>query len=258
MSIRELESGKIELWTSFLHEIVEDRLLDQYKALLAPKERIQQVRFHFERDQHRYLITRALVRVVLSKYCDIEPKDWVFNKGSHGKPVIGNNHSSAMGLFFNISHTNGVVIVGVSREPSLGVDVENLDRRKPSLGIAETFFASAEVEVLRELSDLDQQRRFYEYWTLKESYIKAVGLGLSIPLDKFSFSFPTTSTIRLALADNPEHADQWHFWQFQPASGYMAAVCINRTGLVKPVLTNTKIVPMLSESPLELSLLRTS
>ena len=169
MSIRELESGKIELWTSFLHEIVEDRLLDQYKALLAPEERIQQVRFHFERDQHRYLITRALVRVVLSKYCQIEPKDWVFNKGSHGKPVIGNDHAIATGLFFNISHTNGVVIVGVAREPSLGVDVENLDRRKPSLGIAETFFASAEVEVLRELSDLEQQRRFYEYWTLKES-----------------------------------------------------------------------------------------
>jgi 4'-phosphopantetheinyl transferase len=258
MSIRELESGKIELWTSFLHEIVEDRLLDQYKDLLAPEERVQQVRFHFERDQHRYLITRALVRVVLSKYCEIEPKDWVFNKGSHGKPVIGNNHASAMGLFFNISHTNGVVIVGVAREPSLGVDVENLDRRKPSLGIAETFFAPAEVEVLRELSDLDQQRRFYEYWTLKESYIKAVGLGLSIPLDKFSFSFPTASTIQLTLADNPEHADQWHFWQFQPASGYMAAVCINRAGLVEPMLTNTKIVPMLSESPLELSLLRKS
>lgn len=258
MSIRELESGKIELWTSFLHEIVEDRLLDQYKELLAPEERVQQVRFHFERDQHRYLITRALVRVVLSKYCDIEPKDWVFNKGSHGKPVIGNDHASATGLFFNISHTNGVVIVGVAREPSLGVDVENLDRRKPSLGIAETFFASAEVEVLRELADLDQQRRFYEYWTLKESYIKAVGLGLSIPLDKFSFSFPTASTIQLTLADNPEHADQWHFWQFQPASGYMAAVCINRAGLVEPMLTNTKIVPMLSESPLELSLLRKS
>jgi hypothetical protein len=124
MSIRELESGKIELWTSFLHEIVEDRLLDQYKDLLAPEERVQQVRFHFERDQHRYLVTRALVRVVLSKYCEIEPKDWVFNKGSHGKPVIGNDHASATGLFFNISHTNGIVIVGVashhwvSRKPS--------------------------------------------------------------------------------------------------------------------------------------------
>ena len=129
MAIRELESGKIELWTSFLHEIVEDRLLEQYKDLLAPEERIQQARFHFGRDQHRYLVTRALVRVVLSKYCDIAPRDWVFSKGTHGKPVIGNDHASAMGLFFNISHTNGMVIVGVAREPSLGVDVENLDRR---------------------------------------------------------------------------------------------------------------------------------
>lgn len=258
MAIRELESGKIELWTSFLHEIVEDRLLDQYKDLLAPEERIQQARFHFGRDQHRYLVTRALVRVVLSKYCDIAPRDWVFSKGTHGKPVIGNDHASATGLFFNISHTNGMVIVGVAREPSLGVDVENLDRRKPSLGIAESFFASAEVEALRELSDLEQQQRFYEYWTLKESYIKAVGLGLSIPLDEFSFSFPTASAIRLKLAHKPEYADQWHFWQFQPASGYMAAVCINRNGLVNPVLTNTRIVPMLSESPLDLSLLRTS
>lgn len=258
MEIRQLEFGKIELWTSFLHEIVDQRILDQYKDLLAPEERIQQLRFHFERDQHRYLVTRALVRVVLSKYCDIEPKDWLFQKGSHGKPSIGNDPTNASGLFFNISHTNGMVIVGVTREPSLGVDVENLDRRKPSMGIAESFFATAEIDALRELSDLEQQQRFYEYWTLKESYIKAVGLGLSIPLDQFSFSFPTASTIRLTFDNPQEHDDQWHFWQFQPASGYMAAVCSSRNGLVDPVLTNHKIVPMVSESPLDLSLLRKS
>jgi 4'-phosphopantetheinyl transferase len=258
MVIRELEFGKIELWTSFLHEIVDQQILDQYKDLLAPEERIQQVRFHFERDQHRYLVTRALVRIVLSKYCDIDPKDWVFNKGSHGKPVIGNDYANAAGLFFNISHTNGMVIVGVTREPSLGVDVENLDRRKPSMGIAESFFASAEVDALRELSDLEQQQRFYEYWTLKESYIKAVGLGLSIPLDKFSFSFPTASSIRLRLDNQHEYDNEWHFWQFQPSSGYIAAVCVSRNGLVEPVLTNTKIVPLSSESPLDVSLLRKS
>jgi 4'-phosphopantetheinyl transferase len=258
VAMRKLERGKIELWTSFLQDILDEGILEQYKELLTPEEKTQQRRFHFERDQHRYLVTRALVRIVLSKYCDIDPKDWIFLKGSHGKPSIGNNHADAAGIFFNISHTNGMVIVGVASEPSIGVDVENLDRRKPSLGIAETFFASAEVEALRELSDSEQQRRFYEYWTLKESYIKAIGLGLSIPLDNFSFSFPAESTIRLTIDNQSDHDDQWHFWQFQPASGYMAAVCVGRNRSIEPNLTNTRIIPMLSESPLELSILRKS
>ncbi len=106
------------------------------------------------------------------------------------------------------------------------MDVENVRARDVDIQIADRYFAQEEVVALRALPREQQQQRFFEYWTLKESYIKARGLGLSLPTDRFAFGVGEHSEIRLAidpgLQDRPE---RWAFWQMKLTPDHVAAVC---------------------------------
>ncbi len=242
-----LEPGQIHLWMAFFDEIRDDALLQRYDRLLAPDEQKQRHRFHFEIDRHRYLVTRALARTVLSRYAAIEPEAWSFSSNGYGKPAIANPDSNARHINFNISHTKSLVLVGVTSDGPLGVDVENCKSRAAPLNVADEFFAPEEVEELRALPRERQSDRFFEYWTFKESYIKARGMGLSIPLRLFSFHFPDERTvgvsIRPELNDSPS---RWRFWQFRPTESYVVAVCAE-AAVASRQLVAWKAVPLLHE-----------
>src|SRR5690606_16111721 len=102
---------------------------------------------------------------------------WKFEISRHGRPtIVGEN---LLNLQFNLSKSSGLVVCAITRDAVVGVDVENIRRRAP-VDVADTFFAPGEVAALRALPLEQQPERFFEYWTLKESYIKARGLGLMI------------------------------------------------------------------------------
>ncbi|MGH8238717.1 MAG: 4'-phosphopantetheinyl transferase family protein [Steroidobacteraceae bacterium] len=231
MTVEQIDSGHIQLWLAYLGEITDPRLLAEYRVLLSEEELQKQRRFCFERDRRRYLVTRAMVRTVLSKYADVVPRDWKFAVNPCGKPAIATGQVAARGLEFNVSHTDSLVVLGVTRECALGVDVENVRARQVDMEIADRYFASEEVAALRALPCEKQPLRFFEYWTLKESYIKARGMGLSIPLDRFAFHLEESGriglTIDASLGDLPE---RWRFWQFQLEPGHLAAVCAGPAG----------------------------
>lgn len=194
-------------------------------ALLTPEERERVTQYRFERDQLVSLATRALVRTVLSRYEPMMPGDWRFAAGRHGKPEIAGRRPP---LRFNLSNTHGLLVCAVTRAADVGVDVEQLSREAP-LDIAADFFAPPEVFALRSLEPALQPFRFFEYWTLKESYIKARGLGLSLPLQKFSFSLPAGQPpvvdIDSALADD---GASWQFAQHRPTERHLVALCVRR------------------------------
>jgi 4'-phosphopantetheinyl transferase len=254
-----LTAHPIHLFCCYYLEINAPGLLNSYRALLTEPERATQTRFHFARDRHRYLVTRALVRTMLSRYVDIGPQDWTFTANRYGRPQIANDHPDVGGLSFNISHTNGLIVLAVTRERNLGVDTESLRARQPALDIADRCFAPREVASLRALPESRRDRRFFEYWTLKESYIKAHGMGLSLALDSFGFSFPSDSVIELSVdADDANTGSAWHFWQLLLAPYYMTALCAARSPgpPAPPVARN--VVPLISECALDYELLRTS
>ena len=182
-----LHPDKIELWLAFCDEIADEGLLADYRRLLVEEERKKEARFHLAHDRHRYLITRALVRSVLSRYAAVAPQDWCFEEDAYGRPQIVNADPVARRITFNISHTRSLVVLGVTCERALGVDTEDFHTRQAELGIADHYFAADEVAQLRTTPPDLQQTRFFEYWTLKESYIKARGMGLSLPLAQFGF-----------------------------------------------------------------------
>ncbi|HEX6101230.1 MAG TPA: 4'-phosphopantetheinyl transferase superfamily protein [Thermoanaerobaculia bacterium] len=253
-----LDSDDIHLWLSSYEEIADERLHAAYRELMSAEERVQEPRFYFARDRRRYLVTRALVRTVLSRYLPVRPADWKFVPNAYGRPSAANAEAQAAGLTFNISHTHSMIVLGITKNRELGVDVENIAAREVSIAVADRFFAPQEVRVLNAAPQHEQHYRFFEYWTFKESYIKARGMGLSLPLDKFSFQYPGEGAVEIAIDQElADDAERWQFWQFRPTPEYLVAVCAERRGDA-PRVRVRQTIPMLSEQPLEPQFLRTS
>jgi 4'-phosphopantetheinyl transferase len=252
-----LAPHQVHLWHAFTPQ-QDEALNARQLSLLTPDERTRMARFHFERDRHRYLITRALVRSVLSRYAPIEPEAWTFEPGPHGRPYITNPHPLAQALRFNLSHTDGLVVLAVTTGREVGVDTESMARTAP-LEVADRFFSKREAEALRALPASDQAHRFWELWTFKESYIKARGLGLSLPLSKFSFQLDDDAAqvdigFEPGLDDSPA---RWRFWQLRPDANHLVALCLEACASAQPVEFQCKTVqPLHSLAPLAFELTR--
>jgi 4'-phosphopantetheinyl transferase len=249
----EIAPEEIHLWFAFDDEIADERLLASYRDLLSDEEKKRELRFHFAKDRRRYRVTRALVRTVLARYAAIDPEDWIFSVGPNGRPEIANAEVAHERLSFNISHTPGLIVLGVARRRELGVDVEDFLARDASIDIADQFFSPAEVAALASVPRHQQQYRFFEYWTFKEAYIKATGLGLSLPLDQFSFGYPGNGAVEMVIHSGlSDRSSRWQFWQFRPGPQYLLAVCAERIGNRPSTVTARRIVPAAAEEMLNL------
>ncbi len=180
-------AGRVDLWYYRYEVGDDDELTARQVELLAPDERERLTRLRFRRDRRMFIATRALVRTALSKYADVDPRHWRFQPDDYGKPhLVG--PSTGRSIYFNLSNTRGLVACAVSTvHKRVGIDAERLNRRQDIVRLAQRYFAAPEVRDLYETPVEEQVKKFFIYWTLKESYIKARGLGLSIPLDKFWF-----------------------------------------------------------------------
>lgn len=248
----------IDVWLAYYQEICDPRLHSTYRTLLTDVERGKELRFYFADDQRRYLVTRAMVRTVLSRYTAISPMDWQFSANEYGRPELAHPTPRDCGLCFNISHTRGLIALAVTHRRELGVDVENVRTRDVSIEIADRFFAADEVAELATVPPERQQDRFFEYWTFKESYIKARGMGLSIPLGEFSFHYPHERAVNLAVQPKlGDDASRWSFWQSRPAPEFLLALCAERRA-EPPKLTVRKVVPLVGEETLTVQWLKTS
>ena len=250
---------EVDLWLSYYHEVSEAAQQTRLRLLLNDAERAQEARFYFPDDRLRYLVTRALVRTVLSRYVPVAPAAWEFTTNAWGRPQTAPHHQLPT-LQFNISHTRGLIAMAVSTNGALGVDVENLAARAGSAGIAGHFFSPAEASALGALPTARQQQRFYEYWTLKESYIKARGMGLSLPLDGFSFAFPGDQGIALAFDADFDDSDpeRWCFWQWQPGPDHLLALCAQYSGAAVPSVQVRSVIPLGSATTVQAQWCRTS
>ena len=203
---------------------------EAYLGLLTPDEHERMQRLVFERTREQFLLTRALVRTMLSRYAPVAPADWRFVTNAHGRPEILDRPPGAPDLRFNLSHTDGLVACAVTVGREVGIDVEYVDRRLTH-DVAGRFFAPREVSDLRALPVDDQARVFFDYWTLKEAYIKARGFGLALPLGDFAFCLspdaPPAITFEPSLPDDPE---TWQFVQSWPTEQHRLGLAVRRSG----------------------------
>ncbi len=240
----QLDPDQIHIWCARPQAATDAVLLAAYRALLTEDETARMQRFHFERDRLRFLVTRALVRSVLSRYAPGAPAHWRFENNAYGKPALVAPSGLEAAISFNISHTAEMVVMAVSQSCELGVDVEHVLRRAAPLDVAEHYFSDAEVAALQALPAAAQPARFFALWTLKEAYIKACGMGLSIPLDQFGFAFDSgaaTLSVAPALGDD---AGRWHFWQHQLSPEHLLAVCAEHGGRARRSVSLFDVVPL--------------
>ncbi|MET3183249.1 UNVERIFIED_ORG: 4'-phosphopantetheinyl transferase [Variovorax guangxiensis] len=243
----QIDPHQVHLWHLYVPEQDDAACEEATMALLTPEERGKHGRFHFARDRRRYLMTRGLIRTLLSRYAPIAPRDWEFENNAYGRPAIANALPQARRLRFNISHSASLVVAALTVEREVGVDVEHTGRNAP-LEIAEHFFSAKEAGALRQLPAGLQPARFWDLWTLKESYIKARGMGLSIPLDRFSFGLDEGDGTAIAfghdLAD--DSPGRWRFWRMQPDEAHAVALCLERTAVEDVRFVCFRATPLLA------------
>jgi 4'-phosphopantetheinyl transferase len=244
-----LSPGEVHVWIVEPERVQSPRLLESYRALLDAEEQQRHLRFRFERHRHLYLVAHALVRTVLSRYAPVQPEAWRFTTVGNGRPEVA---PGLPRLRFNLSHTESMAVCAVALEEDVGVDVENAERPGQTVELADHFFAPAEVAALHALPPERQRARFFEYWTLKESYIKARGQGLSLPLDQFAFHLEPGRRPRIAfdprLVDDPQ---SWQFVQLMPSPRYPVALAVRRARSLPLQVRWQRTVPLGEEGPVE-------
>lgn len=206
---------------------------------LTPEERERAGRFRVLTARNQHIVGRGMARKLLANAAagqgddqtsqTFEPTEIVFSFTQFGKPFVV--APEPLVRPFNVAHTDGMVLCAIRRGGnvggSVGVDVERISRRT-DVALAERYFAKPEVEYVLDHADADGKlRAFLRVWTLKESFIKAIGTGLSMPLADFAFENIDDQRPQVKML-NPllEDGRRWQFITFSPREGYIAALAV--------------------------------
>lgn len=200
--------------------------LQSLKAILSTDEQNRANRFHFKKDHDHYIAGRGALRVILGRYLNLEANRLRFSYTYYGKPALEKEFEGDS-LRFNLSHSHGLALLAVTRDRELGVDIEWIRPGVADEGIAEHFFSATEVRVLRGLPKGMQDQAFFNCWTRKEAYIKAIGEGLSMPLSVFDVSLvPGEQAALLETRGNPLEAARWSMRELITAPNFAAAIAV--------------------------------
>jgi 4'-phosphopantetheinyl transferase len=218
-----LPPGQVRIWYQ-LTEGLDEAGVERAAAVLSESERTRAQRFMFARDRRDYAAAHALTRAALSRCGDLAPAQWRFQEGAGGKPSVAADAGSPS-LIFNLSHTHGLVACAIAAGGDVGIDVEGIDRRVGAEEVAARFFSSLEQADLARCPASERAKRFFDLWTLKEAYIKALGRGLSHSLSTFGFALNEPGSIGFMPPPDVDIA-MWQFALFEPTDRHRMAVAL--------------------------------
>jgi 4'-phosphopantetheinyl transferase len=216
-----LPKYEIHVWHANL--AVEPEQLASLGNLLDSEEQAKASRFKVSAAREQFVASHAFLRLVLARYLQMGAQDVRFRIAAHAKPELEDGGD----VRFNLSHTDGAAVIAVARERAVGVDVERIRHNIEVSDLAERFFSPKEVEWLRSQPAFERIAAFFACWTAKEAYIKACGVGLSMPLSKFSVT-PDQSNrkIGLEIRDDPHGSSLWSIWQLDLGPELRGAVAV--------------------------------
>lgn len=209
---------------------------------LSADERQRASRFHFDVDRDRYIVAHASLRGILSRYLQCEPSELKFSANEYGKPSLirSNDFSRSVksatevattnDIEFNLSHSGDFALIAVARGRKVGVDVELIREGIELEDLARRNFSQAENQELMALPVEQRPLGFFNCWTRKEAYIKAQGLGLSMPLDSFDVSLGEPAALKATRPDENESA-RWSLHSLNVESDYAVALAVEGNGL---------------------------
>ena len=231
-------TNETHVWHISPESVHDDDMLARFRAMLSSEELTRYRRFRFQRDGHDYLVSHALMRTVLSKYADVAPRDWQFQRNRYGRPEISRS-GNLPPLRFNLTHTRGLAACVINLSGDCGIDAERISLRHAPIKVAMRMFSDAEYTELKTLSNRDQLEYFFTRWTLREAYVKALGLGLSFLTRDLTFTIHGEESIEVSTHTGLEPEKQnWQFGLFRPTDEHITAVAIrNDNQLNKTIVT---------------------
>jgi 4'-phosphopantetheinyl transferase len=216
-----IQPDQVDIWRISLNLPLET--VSSLGSALSADESLRAARFHSPDNRNRYITAHGCQREILARYLDCNPGQLRFSTNKHGKPALQGSE-----LAFNLSHSGDFALLAVSSGRQVGIDVERIRPDKELERIAERFFSPIEVSELMALLPGQRLPAFFDCWTRKEAYIKAQGLGFSLPLDSFDVSLTPGQPASLrATRPNSHDAARWTMLSLTIDPGYAAAVAVS-------------------------------
>lgn len=215
--ILSIPPDEIHIWRATLNLSGGD--LERLRSVLSPDEQERAVRFRFAEHQRRFIAARGILRDILSRYVRRQPAELEFCYSRFGKPALAGDPCETQ-IRFNLSHCSDLAVYAIARDREVGIDLELVRPEMAGEHIAKRFFSPREVSTLLALPLPLQPEAFFNCWTRKEAYVKALGMGLQVPLESFDVSLaPGEPAALLGSAGS-----RWALRAFEPAPAYVAAV----------------------------------
>jgi 4'-phosphopantetheinyl transferase len=203
-----LEHDKVQLWRIQLSDATNPN--EHYNSLLSPLEQAHAERYRHAQAREHFTIGRACLRILLGNAVGIDSHSVEISAGVHGKP-----ETPAVGgqsIFFNVGHSKDTILIALSRQGALGVDVEYFDRQTDIMEVAHANFMKEEINSLSSIADPKARiRLFYRYWTRKEAVAKADGRGLLLSLSSFDVSHESTNLHPVRVSESPADGGKLYF-----------------------------------------------
>ena len=220
-----------ELYTTRLD--LTPRTVRALAELLSEDEQQRASRLVFQRDRARFIVARARLRQLLGARLGVSPAAIEFSYGARGKPALAARFAHC-GVCFNVSHSEDVAVYGFALDREVGVDVEAVRELPDADEIAARCFSLREYEAYLALSERDRPLGFFNCWTRKEAFIKAIGDGLTQSLERFEVSLaPGEPAMILRVGGRAGEQCGWRLQGFAPAPGFVAAIVIETPSLCR-------------------------
>ena len=222
-----------------------------YALSLSEDETQRASQFRFEHLRLDFTLSRGVLRTLLGRYLGIEPSRIRFAYGPRGKPRVAFPETA---LEFNLAHSGRFASYAFALGCELGLDIEEVKPMSDQEGIVRQFFSPEECAEWLELNPAQRDEAFFRCWTSKEAYIKALGDGLSMPLDSFRVSLrPEVPAMLIHAAGDPDAASRWTMRALAPANGYSGTLAVpelDRSIRILPRLTAEAVLQLVSGSDL--------
>jgi 4'-phosphopantetheinyl transferase len=229
----------VDLWYARTRDLAGSPALETVWALLGPDEQKRHDRFLFEKNKLEFLVTRAVERAVLSQCLAVAPTELELVRTDYGRPLL----ALPAKLHFNLTNTVELIACAVSREGEVGIDAEPLARADDVIDIASSVFTRGERDMLDRLPLVDRRQRAVRLWTLKEAYMKARGLGMSLPPEQFALRFDASEpTLECPTAVDPDPA-RWVFVT-RELEDHLVSVCVERSLEARPTPLEVRVTAL--------------
>lgn len=213
-----LSENEIHIWLVDLETQLQN--LKAYWSYLSKIEQSRAIKFRFESHKNNYIIRTGILRILLSNHLMCQPNEIEFEVGEFGKPKLNNST-----LTFNLSHSKSKALIALTQNIEIGIDLEYIDASIDAKTIAIHFFSNDEMKQLYTLNNENLADEFFNIWSKKEAFIKAIGTGLTYPLDAFDVSLDTLEKKALTrIKNSTKEAQKWNLFSIKTFNNYAGAI----------------------------------